>query len=156
MTACWGKSCSFSLSCVCFVNFCQYVLCSSFAFEFEGGLWGFGCIESWSLLSFILDWFTWLDLNIFRQITVNCLSIFRRLSNALTWYICRFVSTRRPSIIACQKLRSLEYSYITLCTLFNASWDNDFAFAKAHASACQLTTVCLILCLAFDQKPSKS
>ena len=38
MTTCLGKSCSFSLPCLCFVNFCQFFVCFSFPFGFEGEL----------------------------------------------------------------------------------------------------------------------
>ena len=51
MTTCLQNSCSFSLPCVCFLNLCQVFACSSFPFGLEGGLWGFDCIDSWSLLT---------------------------------------------------------------------------------------------------------
>ena len=43
MTTCLGKSCSFGLSCVSFVNVYQFV-CASFPFGFECGK--FDCISS--------------------------------------------------------------------------------------------------------------
>ena len=40
MTTCLGKSCSFGLPCVSFVNVYQFVcVCASFPFGFEGGMW---------------------------------------------------------------------------------------------------------------------
>ena len=38
MTTCLGKSCSFSLLCVSFVNVYQFV-CASFPFGIEYGMW---------------------------------------------------------------------------------------------------------------------
>ena len=38
MTTCLGKSCSFDLPCVSFMNGYQ-VVCASFPFGFEGGMW---------------------------------------------------------------------------------------------------------------------
>ena len=34
-----GKSCSFSVLCVSFVNVYEFCACASFRFEFEGGIW---------------------------------------------------------------------------------------------------------------------
>ena len=40
MTTCLGKSCSFGLLCVFFVNFLQILcVCPSFPFGIEGGMW---------------------------------------------------------------------------------------------------------------------
>ena len=40
ITICLGKSCSFGLPCVSFVNVYQFVcVCASFPFGFEGGVW---------------------------------------------------------------------------------------------------------------------
>ena len=37
MTTCLGKSCSFGLLCVSFVDVYQFLLCPSFPFDFEVG-----------------------------------------------------------------------------------------------------------------------
>ena len=39
MTTCLGKSCSFGLLCVHFVNVYEFVCAVFFPFEFEGGMW---------------------------------------------------------------------------------------------------------------------
>ena len=38
MTTCLGKSCSFGLVCLSFVNVYQFSVCPSFPFGFEGGM----------------------------------------------------------------------------------------------------------------------
>ena len=39
MATCLGKSCSFGLLFVSFVNVYQFCVCASFLFDFECGLW---------------------------------------------------------------------------------------------------------------------
>ena len=40
MTICLGKSCSFGLLCVSFINVYQFVrVCASFSFDFESEMW---------------------------------------------------------------------------------------------------------------------
>ena len=39
MTTCLGKSCSFGVLCVSFVNVYQFLCVSFFPFGFEGGMW---------------------------------------------------------------------------------------------------------------------
>ena len=39
MTTCFGKSCSFGIQCVSFVDVLSVSVCSSFPFDFEGGMW---------------------------------------------------------------------------------------------------------------------
>ena len=56
MATCLGKSYSFSLSCVCFVNLCiVFFACSSFLFGFEGGLCDFIALISDQCLSLKFD-----------------------------------------------------------------------------------------------------
>ena len=39
MATCLGKSCSFGLLCMSFINLYQFCVCPSFLFGFEGGAW---------------------------------------------------------------------------------------------------------------------
>ena len=39
MTFCLGKTCSFGLLCVSFLNVSSVCVCASVPFDFEGGIW---------------------------------------------------------------------------------------------------------------------
>ena len=54
MTTCLGKSCSFGLPLVPFVNCCQFMYLVNFPFGFLGQDVGSDCISSHSLLIFLL------------------------------------------------------------------------------------------------------
>ena len=71
MTTCLGKSCLFGLLCASFLNVISFLVCPSFPFGFQGGMWDLIVLVRYHYLS---SYFVFLGKYIFQISTSTSIS----------------------------------------------------------------------------------